>query len=231
MKTSRVGRVVQILTTLHSGRDYSSGDISKMFGTSQRTVFRDLKELASIGVPYRYNAKTKGYAIDPEFFLPPINLNVREALSLLMLVHKVRNQVQLPFKNVALLAALKIENNLPAQIRKHCNSTLRCISTKSPAQAPTELLDKRFGELQETIAKKQKVMLCYASLFDGKTIGAEVCPYHLLYNQRAWYLLGYSLSHKAVRTFKLNRIKELKVLEEQFSHGDDFDAQEYVGRA
>jgi predicted DNA-binding transcriptional regulator YafY len=231
MKTSRVGRVVQLLTSLQSGRDYTTDDLSRMFQTSRRTIFRDLKELAGIGVPYRYNAKTKGYAIDPEFFLPPINLNVREALSLLLLVHKVRNQVQLPFRNAALLAALKIENNLPGQIRKYCNNALRTISAKSLAQAPTELLDSRFAELQEAIVSKHKVALRYDSLFEGGCIDTEVCPYHLLYNQRAWYLLGYSAAHRMARTFKLNRIKELKALEQCFCDGEAFDVQEYLGRA
>ena len=101
MKPSRINRIVQILTTLQSGKSYNVNDMAQMFGMSRRTIFRDLEELQAVGVPCCYNAKTGGYTINPEFFLPPIDLNLQEALSLLLLIHGARDQVQLPFKNSA----------------------------------------------------------------------------------------------------------------------------------
>jgi len=231
MKASRISRVVQLLTTLQSGENYAVGDLAKMFGTSRRTIFRDLKELQTIGVPYHYNAKTGSYAIDPEFFLPPIDLNLQEALGLLLLVHKASGQVQLPFKNSALLAALKIENNLPPKIRQYCNTTLQNISTRVNPQAPMNLLDKTFAQLQKAIVKKNKVSMRYHSLFEGQIIDVELCPYHLMYNRRAWYVLGFTDLHKSVRTFKLNRIKELKSTEKCFVGGESFDLYDFLGRA
>ena len=234
MKASRISRVVQILTTLQAGKSYAVSDLVQIFGMSRRTIFRDLKELQGIGVPYHYDAKTGGYTMDPEFFLPPIDLNLQEAMSLLLLVHKARGQIQLPFKNSALLAALKIENNLPAKIRQYCNTALRNISTKPSAQAPIRHpggLDKTFVQLQKAIANKRKVSIQYHSLFEGKIIELTLSPYHLLYNQRAWYVLGFSSLHKSVRTFKFNRIRELKTLDKCFVDGERFDLYEYLGRA
>jgi predicted DNA-binding transcriptional regulator YafY len=231
MKTSRISRVVQLLTTLQSGENYAVSDLAKMFGTSRRTIFRDLKELQTIGVPYHYNVKTGSCTIDPEFFLPPIDLNLQEALGLLLLVHKASSQIQLPFKNSALLAALKIENNLPSKIRQYCNKQLQNISTKAAPQAPNKTLDKTFAQLQKAITKKNKVSMRYHSLFDGRIIDVELCPYHLMYNRRAWYVLGLSDLHKSIRTFKLNRIKELKSTDKYFADGESFDLYDYLGRA
>lgn len=231
MKLNRISRVMQLLTTLQAEKSYTVSDLSKIFETSRRTIFRDLKELQAIGVSYHYNAKTGGYTIEPEFFLPPVDLNLQEAMSLLLLVHKVRAQIQLPFKKSALLAALKIENNLPVKIRRYCTAALQNISTRIGAQAPMELLDKTFAQLQKAIAKKRRVNIRYHSLFDGKVIDLCLCPYHLLYNQRAWYVLGLSELHKSIRTFKLNRIKELKTLDKCFISDESFDLYEYFGRA
>ncbi|MCH8121089.1 MAG: WYL domain-containing protein [Planctomycetes bacterium] len=234
MKRSRISRVMQILTTLQVGKSYAVSDLSKMFGTSRRTIFRDLKELQAIGVPYRYDARTGGYMIEPDFFLPPIDLSLQEAMSLLLLAHKARDQIQLPFKNSALLAALKIENNLPAKIRKYCNKALKNISTRAGAQAPVTHsagLDKTFAQLQQAIVKKRKVDLRYHSFFEKTIIDVELCPYHLLYNNRAWYVLGRSSLHKSVRTFKLNRIRELTTTEKCFVDGENFDVYDYLGRA
>jgi proteasome accessory factor B len=219
------------LTTLQAGKSYAVGDLSKMFGTSRRTIFRDLNELQTIGVPYHYDAGAGGYAIDPEFFLPPVDLSLQEALSLLLLAHEASKQIQLPFKRSALLAALKIENNLPAKIRQYCNSALRNISAKAAAQAPMDLLDKIFAQLQNAIHGKRKVSISYHSLFDGKIIELQLCPYHLLYNCRAWYVLGFSDLHKSVRTFKLSRITELEITDKCFIGGEKFDLADYLGRA
>jgi len=231
VKLGRISRVVRILTILQAGKDYSAGDLSKIFKISRRTIFRDLKALQEIGVPYRYNADSGGYSIDPEFFLPPIDLNLQEALSLLLLIHKARGQIQIPFKNSALLAGLKIENNLPAHIRQYCNTALRDISARAGAQAPMRLLDTTFARLQNAVAKKRRVSIRYHSLFERKIIDVELCPYHLLYNHRAWYVLGLSGLHKSIRTFKLNRIRELKVTNRCFVEDDNFDLEDYFGRA
>ena len=234
MKRSRISRVMQILTTLQAGKSYAVGDLSKMFGTSRRTIFRDLKELQAIGVPFHYDAKTGGYTIEPEFFLPPVDLSLQEALGLLLLAHKTRDQIQTPFKNSVLWAALKIENNLPAKIRQYCNTALQNISTRPCAQAPVTHsagLDKNFAQLQQAIVKKRKVNIRYHSLFEGTIIDVELSPYHLLYNKRAWYVLGRSSLHKSVRTFKLNRIRELTTTQRCFVDGEKFDVYDYLGRA
>jgi len=234
MKRSRISRVMQILTTLQAGKSYAVSDLSKMFGTSRRTIFRDLKELQAIGVPYRYDARTGGYMIEPEFFLPPIDLSLQEAMSLLLLAHKARDQIQLPFKNAALSAALKIENNLPPKVRKYCTKAMQNISTRPGAQAPIRHsadLDKTFAQLQQAIVKKRKVNIRYHSLFEKTIIDVELCPYHLLYNNRAWYVLGRSSLHESVRTFKLNRIRESTTTEKCFVDGDNFDVYDYLGKA
>ena len=231
MKSSRISRVVRILTALQSGRGYTADDLAQMFGISRRTVFRDLKELQAIGVPYHYDNKSGGYSINPDFFLPPIDLSLQEALSLLLLVHNASRQMQIPFRNSALLAALKIENNLPAKIRGYCNTTLQNISTRTGAHAPMKMLDRVFGELQRAITRKRKVSIQYNSLYEGKLIEVELSPFHLMYNHRAWYVIGASRMHKSIRTFKLNRINSLATLDTCFVDEGKFDLYEYLGRA
>ncbi len=236
---SRVGRVVQLLTTLSKagvtpGKRYTSAELAKLFGVSRRTLFRDLKEIQGIGIQPTLSHSRRGYAMAPEQFLPPINLNLQEALGLLLLVHKVRNQIQMPFKHSALLAAMKIESCLPPQVRNYCESALSRISTKAGAQAPvptTPGLDNIFTILQSAAAQQKKVRIEYDSLYDGKVISCEVSPYHLLYNQRAWYIVGHSSIHKATRTFKLNRIRSAEMLEVRFDGNDGFDLAEYIGGA
>ncbi|HCO95739.1 MAG TPA: hypothetical protein DIU00_17630 [Phycisphaerales bacterium] len=234
MKRSRINRVIEILTTLQAGESYTVSELSEMFGTSRRTIFRDLKELQAIGVPYHFDAETGGYSINPEYFLPPADLNFHEALSLLLLAHKVSNQVQLPFKRSALLAALKIENNLPAKIRQYCSTALQNISAGADTQAPLQQntrFDRTFAQLQQAIAKKREVNISYSSLLESTVSDVELCPYHLLYNNNAWHVLGRTSLDNSIRTFELNRIRELKITDKCFLVDEDFDVSEYLGRA
>jgi predicted DNA-binding transcriptional regulator YafY len=234
MKRSRISRLMQILTTLQAGNSCTVCDLSRMFGTSRRTIFRDLKELHAIGVPYHYDARTGSYTIEPKFFLPPADLNLQEALSLLLLAQKASRHIQLPFKKAALVAALKIESNLPPKIKQYCNNALRNVSTRADVRVPSRQnagFDKTFTQLQDAIVKKRRVNMRYHSFFDGRLVGIELCPYHLLYNNRIWYVLGRSSLHKSVRTFELNRIKELTTTERLFTSEQNFDVSEYLGRA
>ncbi|MFH1614449.1 MAG: WYL domain-containing transcriptional regulator [Planctomycetota bacterium] len=231
MKIGRIGRVVKLLTALQSGRSYSVEDLTKVLGSSRRTVFRDLKELDAIGVPYRYNVANKGYTIEEGFFLPPIDFTMPEALSLSFLLHKMRTHLPMPFKNSALVAALKIENQMPAKLRQYCRLALDNISISTDIHAPTDSLDKYFSELQKASVKKTKVALYYHSLYEGGEIYTIVSPYCLRYHYRAWYVLGFSSLHKSIRTFKLNRIIKLRMLSESFLREKKFDVNEYFGRA
>lgn len=234
VKHSKLNRLMRILTTLQSGKGCTVDDLSRMLGASRRTIFRDLKVLHDVGVPHRYDTKTGYYTISPEYFLPPADLELREALSLLLLAEKVSEQIQLPFRREALQAALKIENNLPVGIRQRCSSILKNISTRTDIQASIRhsgRFDNIFVQLQEAIANKRIVNVCYRLLFDGSVVNLKLCPYHLLYNNGTWHVLGRSSLNKKIRTFELNHIDELKMTTESFLIEDDFDVSEYLGRA
>ena len=234
VKRSRINRVMQILMTLQAGQSCTVRDLSKMFGTSRRTIFRDLKELQAMGVPYHYDPRTGRYTIGSGYFLPPADLNLQEALALLMLAQKISSQVQVPFRKSALLAASKIESNLPVGIRKYCSNVLRHIWPKPDAQSPLQQnirFDKNFAKLQEAIAKKRRVNLAYRLPLEDQARNLDFCPYHLLYENGTWHVLGRSNRHDAVRTFELNRISELQITNKCFLDDEDFDISEYLRRA
>jgi len=234
VKRSRINRVMQILTTLQAGQGCTIRDLSRMFGTSRRTIFRDLKELQAMGVPYHYDPVTNRYRMEPEYFLPPADLNLQEALALLLLAQKVSNQIQFPFRKSARLAALKIESNLPVGIKKYCSNILEHIWTRREDQAclrQSRHFDRIFSKLQEAIARKRIVSLSYYSPMNAHETDVELCPYHLLYENGMWYILGRCNRHKGIHTFELNRIRDLTLMGKCFLDDEDFDVSEYLRRA
>ena len=231
MKTSRVSRMIQILTALQSGQRYTVDDLAKMLDVSRRTVFRDLKDLRKAGVPCSYEKKDRYYTVDPEFFLPAPELDTQEALWLLLLTYKARDHIYLPFRDSATQAALKIQSNLPSKTKQYCSTALLNISIKAGPQARTNLLHTIFAQLLEAILKKRIVTIRYYLPRQQKSIVTNLSPYHLMYIDHTWCVIGKSTFHKEVRTFKFNQIRELEISDKCFIEDYKFDIDEYLGRS
>ncbi len=91
---SRLARLVAILTYLQTKRYLSVNDITKKFGVSSRTIYRDLSVLGKAGVPI-FNEKTKGYSLVDGYRLPPVMFSDEETNALItaeQLVLKNRDQ-------------------------------------------------------------------------------------------------------------------------------------------
>ncbi|OHB59955.1 MAG: hypothetical protein A2167_06520 [Planctomycetes bacterium RBG_13_46_10] len=230
-KKVKIGRLMQIVTSLQAGKSYSITELSKIFGTSRRTIFRDLKELRAIGLPYCYDTKTGRYTIEPEFFLPPSDLNPREALNLLLVALKLGEQIQLPSPRSTLLAALKIENNLPAKIKQYCNKVLQNISVKDRPQERIDSFDKIFAQLMVAIQNSRVVTIRHYLPLERKEIVINLEPYHLIYNDHTWHLIGRCTYDKQIHIIKLNRIRELTTSNKFFARSERIDIQEYLSKA
>jgi proteasome accessory factor B len=194
-------------------------------------IFRDLSELRKVGMPCSFDNKARCYRIDPKFFLAAPNLDTQEALGLLLLAHKARNHIHFPFRDSALKAALKIENDLPEKIRHFCGTALEKISIKADPQERLDLLDQKFAQLLEAILNNRIVTFRYESSVEQENRVIDLQPYHLMYNNYAWYVLGKTEFDGKISILKLNHIKELNVLSRFFAEDKTFDLSEHLGRA
>ncbi len=231
MKISRLQRILQLVTILQTGRYYSPDELAGQLGISRRTIFRDLNMLREAGLPYFHDDEKGGYRMDESFFLQPVNLTLSEALALLLVTQSHTDGCGLPLQNQAREAALKIESVLPRHVQQHCGSILRKTSVEMPARAKHEGLTKTFSILQSATRRRCKVKLTYIAFLEHKQIKLTLRPYHLHFANRAWYVVGYSSLHEAVRIFKLGRIKNLEVTNEFFEEDKDFSMAKFIGDA
>ncbi len=70
--------------------------------------------------------------------------------------------------------------------------------------------------IYQAIANHQKMKIGYRAFGAKKDTVSTVNPYYLLFNDGLWYFRGYYEADKAVRTFALDRIKSLTLLERYF---------------
>ena len=228
----KIRRLLQILEYLQSGRRYHTGELSEFVGVSKRTIFRDLKVLQDSGVQLLYDESEQGYWIPPSTFLPPTDLTENETMALLLLGEKRGGAgIGVPFHSAARDAALKLLANLPPQLRSHLSnlSNHLQISTKPNPLLPNS--QQHFQEVLAAIKKRLKIRLSYGSFSGEGQISTLVSPYHLLYENRSWYLIGRSSLHKAVRTFQMGRITQATLTSDLYEIPPRFTLKKYFGNA
>lgn len=231
MSISRVYRLLRVITLLQGSKGLTADELARELDVSRRTVFRDLNMLEMAHIPYYFDSDSGGYQISRQFFLPPINLTLPEALAMLVLTGRMRGASQLPLLAHGARAAVKLESVLPDSIRRHVGSVIDHLDMSLGPISRHEGLEPMFDDLASAIINRKVCRLVYISFHEQKQIVTQVQPLRLLFIARAWYLIAYSSVHREVRTFKLARVRKLTVTDRTFTPRADTDASRHFGDA
>ncbi|MGV9577485.1 helix-turn-helix transcriptional regulator [Streptomyces sp. NPDC003509] len=186
------------------------------FGVSTRTIERDIASLQLAGVPiYAEHGATGGYAILREYSLPPLNLSATESLAVLAGLALLDSS---PYQAAARRARAKIAAVMEEEHRGPVQKMLgmmQVIDAVAPTNDAVPL-----GMLSDVIADRRVVRLTYlgedkdggpdpstSTVRDVETMG-------LLRAGDAWLLAGWCRLRDAIRGFRIERITELRILDE-----------------
>ena len=231
MNVSRIYRLLRLIALLQSNRGYSANELAEELSISKRTLFRDLNSLELARVPYYFDNDAGCYRIGNHFFLPPVNLTLQEALSMLLLTRRLKNETNAPMLTEGKKAASKIEGILPGPIREHIGNVIDSVSMHLAPLADHTGADVWFEKLSAAIVTKNRCRLRYYSFFDKGEIAVTVNPLRLVFMHRAWYLLAWSLKEKQLRTYKLIRILKLTVQKKKFITDHSTELESHFGDA
>lgn len=230
-KGHRQTRILRLVAMLQGYRCMTADELIEELQVSRRTLFRDLKVLEQSHIPYFFDRLKKGYRIEKHFFLPPVNLDLTEALSIMMMAADRKPAGELPWRVHARRAAMKLEVGLPPPIRELVGSMLEKMQFRLGPTARHEGLDTMLEQLARAAANRRVCRLAYISFYEGKQIRPTVHPLRLAFIGRAWYLRAWTPRQQEVRTYKLGRIKRLEVTDETFDSPDVSEAESHFGQA
>lgn len=216
MSISRIYRLLRLITLLQQSRGMSADQLAEELEVSRRTIFRDLNMLEMARIPYYFDPQSGGYRINRHFFLPPINLTLSESLAIMVMAGRTRGSAHLPLMAPAASAAMKVEGALPQSIRDYVGSVVENLQVRLGPTSGHEGLDQTFEELARAVAARSVCRLVYISFHEHGQIVATVHPLRLVFVNRAWYLIAWSVKHAQRRTFKLGRIRKLTVTDRTF---------------
>jgi len=231
MDLGRLHRVLRIITLLQAGRAFNASELAAECRVSRRTVYRDLATIEKVGIPFFYNRASGGYQMHKTGMLPAINLTLEEAIALVLMATELGRTGRMPLLQPAHDAAAKIECMLPVGLRATMGAALRGMAVLPGPMARHNSLQETYRLARQAIARHEALDAVYISFHDKGQIHTRLEPYWLIFCERAWYLIGRSSLHKAVRTFKLGRFKSLAPAKAQFKMPTGLTLEKHLGNA
>jgi predicted DNA-binding transcriptional regulator YafY len=222
----RLPRLTAILTLLQTKKIVTATELAKKFGISVRTVYRDIRALEQSGIPI-VTEEGIGYSLMEGYKLPPIMFTEKEANALI-----TAEQFVLRSKDSSLV---KEFSEAIAKIK----SVLR-YSNKEKAELLAErvyfgrnfdaqVTSQSLTDIQLALTNFQLVRITYETP-DAKTSERTIEPF-ALYNspQEDWTLAAYCRLRKDFRSFRLDRMKKVELLD-GFFEPHKLTIEEYLKR-
>ncbi len=232
MKQTRLLRLLKLLTLIQGGSRWTPTKLAEACGVKERTIFRDLSDLRATGIPIRFDNASKEYRVDPDFFLPPVQLSRDEALALSVLCEHVAGSEQIAFTGPAWRAMQKVRAAMPPDVREEVEKLDGSLSVRTGASSPSDGYADVFERLQEALGARKALVCRYESLSgSGEGEAFDFEPYALFFSVRAWYAVGFHAGRGGVRTLKLSRFTQAKPTERLYEIPKDFSLDTHIGNA
>ena len=197
----RADRLFQIVQHLRGGRLVTAKMLGERLEVSERTIYRDIADLQSTGVPVDGEAGV-GYILREGFDLPPLMFTREEIVALVAGARMVRSMGGVSMAKAAVEALIKIESVLPPSLQMQLKSVEIHVPDR---QMPDR--DKNMIDLAQAAVETRKVLeLDYRDVED-KPSRRNVRPLGLWYWGKVWTLVGWCELRDDFRVFRIDRIQ------------------------
>ncbi|TWT99260.1 hypothetical protein Pla108_01950 [Botrimarina colliarenosi] len=163
--------------------------------------------------------------------MPPTNLTLEEALSVVLLAGRVGELERDTLFAAAVGAAEKIQASLPAAMRERLAEVADAIDLRPPPVNPLTDKGEVYRSLLRASVDKQTVRIRYDCRTEFREIETDLDPYHLLFQERSWYVIGRSARHDEVRTFNIGRVRSADPVDKPFKRPASFSVKKHLRNA
>jgi predicted DNA-binding transcriptional regulator YafY len=203
-------RLFQIVLHLGRGRVVTARYLAEQLGVSDRTIYRDIQDLVSSGVPIDGEAGV-GYRLRRGFQVPPLMFDGGELQALVFGVRVAQAYGDPEMAKAADRVLAKVDAVLPERLRGELDSKRLVVPKQSLPPGASEML----GDVREAINRRMRLFLDYSDA-RGKTTERIVWPLSLAYWGQTWTLGAWCELRQTFRSFRLDRIAASRTLASQF---------------
>ncbi|MEJ8553460.1 helix-turn-helix transcriptional regulator [Tepidibacter sp. Z1-5] len=202
----QIDRLFKIIFILLNKGTVTAKYLSEHFEVSTRTIYRDIDKLSSSGIPI-YTSKGSGGGIS---LLENFTLNKS------IVSENEQNEILLGLQSLKLTKSPNIEsliNKLNAVFKSPNSYNWIDIDFSHWGSKKDE--HQKFTDIKAGIINHNIITFEYISSYSKRTI-RSVEPLRLVFKSKTWYLQGFCRTKQDFRTFRISRMKKIKVVNETF---------------
>ena len=227
------GRPVSALEIKREVEGYSSMNEDAF----ARRFYADRAELESLGISLQVEKPSEGffeaelYALPPDnYYLRPIEFTDAELAALRTALGLLDGEFA--YAEPLRLALQQVSWGRPSPLNEGDGAP---IDVRLADPASGREVSQRLAKIETAISRRKTIEFSYYSLQRDEVSDRKVDPYHLVFRDGQFYLIGHAHERDDVRVFRLSRIRG-KVsyatkAEHDFSPPEDFDRRDYASRA
>lgn len=205
-------RLFKIVLELGRGRVLTAKHLAEMLEVSERTVYRDIADLMASGVPVDGEAGV-GYRLHRGYQVPPMMFDQDELQALMFGAGVAKRWGDSDMAAAADRILNKVDAVLPERMRGELNSNALVVPTVAGNQS--EQTTAQLGSVRDAINGRKRLKLSYSDV-SGEPTDRTVWPLTLLYWGFSWTLGAWCELRNDFRSFRIDRIGELRTLSNRF---------------
>ncbi len=222
-------RLITLIFLLQNQPNQKASELAEKLGVSLRTVHRYFEMLDEMGIPvYSERGPYGGFSLVRGYRMPPLVLTLEEAVAVVLGTGIVKELWGDLYREAAHGALAKLENLLPEeQVREVAWARQSLVVTgmnRADLKAQTPALEK----LRRATRERRSVEMTYQSSQVPHPSQRKLDPYGLVHRWGWWYVVGFCHARQEVRTFRVDRIFEIALLDTTFTPVPDFNLQEHL---
>ena len=220
----RADRLFRIVQILRNRQLTTAGWLAEELAISQRTVYRDIRDLERSGIPIRGEAGV-GYQLDQSFELPPLVFSAEEIEALVLGARFVSVWADPELKRAAAGAMEKIEDVLPPPLKPVLGGVALFAIQRPWAQVAAGDMTL----IRRAIAERRRPAFGYVRA-DGETSQREVRPLGLYFWGSTWSLAAWCELRQDYRNFRPDRMRDARITDARFDESDGISLPAFIAK-
>ena len=206
--TGTAGRLLHLLALLQRRPSWTGQDLADRLGVDARTVRRDVERIRELGYLVESTPGTSGgYRLGVGADMPPLLLDEDEAMALAVLLGVSAAFAVPGIESAALAMLARVDRLLPPRLQRQVKA-LRAATV--PLMGPVEVVPSaHLASLAQACEANELVSFEYRAR-EGQNSSRRAEPYRLVATNRLWYLVAYDLDRRDWRTFRVDRVKQVR---------------------
>lgn len=201
-------RILHLLGLLQERRVWSAADLADQLGVTSRSVRRDVDRLRSMGYPvHAVPGRGGGYRLGAGRALPPLLLAPEEATAVAVGLRLAASSGIDGLEGSALRALTTLDPLLPPAVRGDVGAIAEVLDVIGSPRA--RIASPVLVTLARAVRDGLQLRVDYERR-DGHRALRRIEPYRVMSVEGRWYLFCYDLDREDWRTFRLDRMHEVR---------------------